>query len=129
MSSLLSPQFSKKKRGSCVIVRRPSVHPSGRPAGLQQFTSIFPYTIDARITKPICMIPLCIQMVATYLKFFLVFQFCNNSDFSDFTPKCNFSEFFTKLVIIFKCMRVSHIQHISNGFYHVTFGSPSKMEI
>ena len=27
------------------------------------------YTVDARITKPICMIPLCIQMLATYLKF------------------------------------------------------------
>ena len=58
---------------------------------LLQFTSISSYTIDARITKPICMIPLCIQMVATYLKFFYIFQFWNNSDFSDFTQKCNFS--------------------------------------
>ena len=37
---------------------------------LLQFTSISSYTIDARITKPICMIPLCIQMVATYFKFY-----------------------------------------------------------
>ena len=58
---------------------------------LLQFTSISSYTIDARITKPICMIPLCIQMMATYLKFFYIFQFWNNSDFSDFTQKCNFS--------------------------------------
>ena len=58
---------------------------------LLQFTSISSYTIDARITKPICMIPLYIQMVATYLKFFYIFQFWNNSDFSDFTQKCNFS--------------------------------------
>ena len=42
-------------------------------------------TIDARIIKPICMIPLCIQMVATYLKFFYIFQFWKHSDFSDFT--------------------------------------------
>ena len=42
------------------------------------------------------MIPLCIQMVAKYLKFFSVFQFCNNSDFSDFTPKCNFSVNFSQ---------------------------------
>ena len=48
---------------------------------LLQFTSIFSCTIDARITKVICMIPLCIQMVATYLKFFYIFQFWNNSDF------------------------------------------------
>ena len=34
------------------------------------------YTVDARITKPICMIPLCIQMLATCLKFVYVFQFC-----------------------------------------------------
>ena len=40
-----------------------------------QFTSIFSCTIDARITKLICMIPLCIQMVAMYLIFFYVFQF------------------------------------------------------
>ena len=40
---------------------------------LLQFTSISFYTIDARITKLICMIPLCIQMVATYLKFFYIF--------------------------------------------------------
>ena len=46
---------------------------------LLQFTSIFSCTIDARITKLIYMIPLCIQMVATYLKFFYVFQFWNNS--------------------------------------------------
>ena len=42
---------------------------------LLQFTSMSSYTIDARIAKPICMIPLCIQMVATYLKFFYIFLF------------------------------------------------------
>ena len=57
---------------------------------LLQFTSISSYTIDARINKPICMIPLWIQMVATYLKFFYIFQFWNNADFSDFTQKWNF---------------------------------------
>ena len=83
----LSPRFSKKKRGICVTVRRPSVRLSVRPSVRQQFTSISSYTIDARITP----ISLCIQMVATYLKFFYYFQFLNNSDFSDFTQKCNFS--------------------------------------
>ena len=53
---------------------------------LLQFTSIF-CTIDARITKLICMIPLCIQMMATYLKFFYVFQFWNNSDILWFYTK------------------------------------------
>ena len=33
------------------------------PAGRQQLTIISSYTIDARITKPICMIPLCIQIL------------------------------------------------------------------
>ena len=63
---------------------------------LLQFTSISSYAIDARITKPICMIPLYIQMVATYLKIFYIFQFWNNSDFSDFTQKCNFSGNFSQ---------------------------------
>ena len=72
--------FRRKKRGLCVTVRR-------RPSVRQQFTSISSYTIDARITKSIWMIPLCIQMVATYLQFFYVFQFWNNSDISDFTQK------------------------------------------
>ena len=43
------------------------------------------YTVDARITEPICMIPLCIQMLAIYLHFFSVFRFWNNLDFSDLT--------------------------------------------
>ena len=31
--------------------------------------------------------------------------------------------------LMFLCMGGgSHMQHISNGFYHVTFRSPSKME-
>ena len=40
-------------------------------------------------------------------------------------------EIFKKLVKKMKCMGGSHIQHtcISNGFYDVTFRSPSKMEI
>ena len=72
---------------------------------LLQFTSISSYTIDARITKPICMIPLCIQMLATYLKFFYILQFWNNSDFSHFTPKCNFSVNFSQNWFkFFKCM-------------------------
>ena len=58
---------------------------------LLQFTSISSYTIDARITKPTCKITLCIQMVATYLKFFYIFQLWKNSDLSDFAQKCNFS--------------------------------------
>ena len=48
--------------------------PSVRLSVQQQFTTLS-YTIDARITKLICMIPLCIQMVAMYLKFFYYFQF------------------------------------------------------
>ena len=60
---------------------------------LLQFTSIFSCTFNARITKLICMITLCIQMVATYLKFFYVFQFWNNSDsiFLWFYTKYKFS--------------------------------------
>ena len=120
--------FSQKKGIMCYhlsYVRRAVC-----PAGRQQFTSISSYTIDARITKPICMIPLCIQMLATYLKYFSVFQFWNNSDFSDFTQKCNFSVNFSRnWLTYFKCMGRSHIQHISNGFYQVTFRSPSKKEI
>ena len=69
------------------FVVRPSVCPSVRPSVRQQFTSISSYTIDARINKLICMIPLCIQMVTTYLQFFYYFQFWNDSDFSDFTTK------------------------------------------
>ena len=97
---------------------------------LLQFTSISSYSIDARITKPICMIPLCIQMVATYLKFFYYFQFWNNSDLNDFTQKCNFSRNLSRNWFkFFKCMGGCHIHHISNGFYRVTFRSPPKMEI
>ena len=132
---LLSPRFSK---GLCVTVRRPSVCPSvgpsvcpsGRPSVRQQFTSISSYTIDATITKLICMIPLCIQVVATYLKFFYYFQFWNNSDFSDFTQNCNFSGNLSRNWFKFyKCMGECHIHHISNGFYRVTFRSPPKMEV
>ena len=65
-------------------------------------------------------IPLYIQMLATYLKFFSVFQFWKNSDFSDFTQKCNFSvNHLRNLLELFKCMGGSHIHHISNRFYHV----------
>ena len=100
VSLFIIPAFFEEKRGLCVTVRRPSVRPSVR----KQFTSIS-YTIVARITKPICMIPLCIQMVATYLKFFYIFQFWNNSDFSDFTQKCNFSGNFSRNWFkFFKCM-------------------------
>ena len=52
---IVIPTFFEEKRGLCVTVRRPSAGPSVR----QQFTSISSYTIDARITKLICMIPLC----------------------------------------------------------------------
>ena len=50
------PAFFEEKKG-IVCYRSPSVR--------KQFTGISSYTIDARITKPICMIPLCIQKVAT----------------------------------------------------------------
>ena len=97
---------------------------------LLQFTIISSYTVDARITKPICMIPLYIQMVATYLKFFYIIQFWNNADFRDFTPKCNFSGNFSwNWFKFFKSMGESHIHNISKGFYHVTSRSPLKMEI
>ena len=70
--TLSSPRFLKKK-GDYVLPF--AVRPCVGPSVSQQFTSISSYTIDARITKLICMIPLCIQMVATYLKFFYYFQF------------------------------------------------------
>ena len=71
-------------------------------------------------------------MLATYLKFVSIFQFINNSDFSDFSQKCNFSVNYSRSWLKkIKCMGGNHIQHtcISNGFYDVTFRSPSKMEI
>ena len=133
-NSLIIPAFFEEKRGIYVTVRRPSVRlsvrPFVRPSVHQQFTSIFSYIIDARITKPICMIHLCIQMVAMYLKCFYYFQFWNNSDFSDFTQKCNFSWNLTRNWFkYFYCMGRCHIHHISNGFYRVTLRSPPKMEI
>ena len=91
--------FCRKKRGLCVTVRRLSgclsVHLSIR----QHIPSNFSYTIDARIIKPTCMIPLCIQISKTYLKFLFLYKFWNNSDSSDFTPKMQFPcELFKKLV-------------------------------
>ena len=53
---------------------------------LLQLPINFSYTVDARTTKPICMIPLYVQMLATY-----IWKFWIDSDFSDFTQKCNFS--------------------------------------
>ena len=75
---LIIPAFFEEKKGIMCYRSssvRLSVCPSIRPSVRKQFTSISSYTIDARITKPICMIPLCIQMVATYLKFFYIFRF------------------------------------------------------
>ena len=69
---LIIPTFFVEKKG---MMCYRSVCPSARPSVRQQFTSMSSYTIDARITKLICMIPLCLQMVATYLKFFYYFQF------------------------------------------------------
>ena len=48
----------------------------------------FSSTIDARIEKHECMVPLSIVIMATHLKFFSNLPFWYNSDFSDFTPKC-----------------------------------------
>ena len=130
---IIIPAFFEEKKGIMCYRSssvRPSVRLSVRPSVRKQFTSISSYTIDARITKPICMIPLCIQMVATYLKFFYIFRFWNNSDFSDFTQKCNFSGNFSRNWFkFFRCMGESHIHHISNGFYHVISRSSPKMEI
>ena len=101
--------FEEKKRILCY--RSPSV----RPSVCQQFTSISSYTIDARMTKLICMIPLCIQMVVTNLKFFyyVYFQFWNNSDFSDFTQKCNFSRNLSRNWFkFFMCMGMSYTSYI-----------------
>ena len=67
---VIIPAFFEEKKG-IMCYRSLSVCPSI----WKQFTSISSYTIDARITKPTCMIPLCIHMVATYLKFFYIFQF------------------------------------------------------
>ena len=82
------PRVFRRKKGDYVLPFAVC------PASRQQFTRISSYTIDARMTKPICMIPLCVQMLTMYLKFFS--QFWNNSDFSDFTPKCNFSVNFSR---------------------------------
>ena len=75
---IIIPAFFEEKKG-IMFYRSPSVRPSVRlsvrPSVRKQFTSISSYTIDARITKLICMIPLCIQMVATYLKFFYIVRF------------------------------------------------------
>ena len=48
-------------------------------------------TIDARMGKHACMVPLSIVIVATYLYLSTTAHFKKNSDFSDFTQKCNFS--------------------------------------
>ena len=85
-ATVIIPTFFEDEKGIVCYCLSSSICPSVR----QQFTSIS-YTIDARITKPIFMIPLCIQMVATCLEFYYVFQFWNNSDCRDFTQKCNFS--------------------------------------
>ena len=86
----------------------------------------YPY---ARITKQICMIPLCIQMLATYLKFFSDFQFLNNSEFSDFTQKCNFSVNYSwNCLKIGQCMGdvICIIHCISNGFIMWLSDHPQK---
>ena len=124
------PRTFRRKKGDYVlpfVVRPsgPSVCPSIRPSVRQQFTSISSYTIDARITKLICMIPLCIQMVATYLKLFYYFQFWNNSDFSDFTPKCNFSGNLSRNWFkFFKCMGgmsyTSYIKRVLSCDFQIT---------
>ena len=107
------PRVFRRKKGDYVLPFVVRIRPSVR----KQFTSISSYTIDARITKPICMIPLCIQMVATYLKFFYIFQFWNNSDFSDFTQKCNFSGNFSRNWFkFFKCMGESLYIIYQTGF-------------
>ena len=110
------PRVFRRKKG-IMCYRSPSVHPSVRlvvgPSVRQQFTIISSwYTFDSR-SRPICVIPLCIHMLATYLKFSTSSR--NNSDFIDFTQKCNFSVNFSKN---FKCMRGSHKHQLSNGFYH-----------
>ena len=91
--------------------------PSGRRSVRQQFTSISSYTIDARITKPICMIPLCIQ---TYLKYFYYFQFWNNSDFSDFTQKCNFSGNLSQNLSKFWSVYTSYIKRVLLCDFQIT---------
>ena len=59
------------------------------------------------------MIPLCIQMLATYLKFFLSSSFEKKSDLSDFTTKCDFSlNYLRNLLEFFKCMGESYAIHI-----------------
>ena len=50
--------------------------------------------------------------------------------FQLFYPKMQFlCDYSWHCLKICKCMGRSHIHHISNGFYHVTFRSPSKIEI
>ena len=49
--------------------------------------------------------------------------------FSDFIQKCNFSvNYLRDLLEFFYIYGGSHMQHISNGFYLVTFRSPSKIK-
>ena len=73
-ATVIIPTFFEDEKGIVCYCSSSSVCRSICPSVRQQFISIS-YTIDARITKPICMIPLCIQMVATCLKFYYVFQF------------------------------------------------------
>ena len=106
---IIIPGVFKEKKG-IVCYRSPSFR--------QQCTIISSYTIDARITKPICVIPLCIQMLATYLKFFSVFHF-EIIQILVIYPKMQFlCKLFMKLVKKNKCMGGSCIHHISNRFYH-----------
>ena len=64
-NDIIIPAFFKEKRGlyATELSVRPFVGLSVRPSiclsVCQQFTSISSYTIDARITKLICMVPLC----------------------------------------------------------------------
>ena len=53
------PAFFEEEKG-IMCYHSPSVRPSVCPSVRQQFTSISSYTIETRITKLICMIPLCI---------------------------------------------------------------------
>ena len=120
--SLIIPAFFE----DCVLpfAVRLSVCPSVWPTAIPFYSSIF----DARITKSIYLIPLCTQMLVTYLIIFSVFQFLDNSHFSDFIQNCNFSVNYIRNCFNFLVYRGSHMQHISNEFYHVTFRLSSKME-
>ena len=92
---------------------------------LDQLLINFSHTIDAKIEKHACMHmvtgTLSIVIMATHFKIFTNIPFWYNSGFSDFSQKCNFSvNYIVNCLELLEWIAGTHMQHISNGFCHVT---------